>query len=264
MNALPVVDFCGLQLSRLLIGANPFGGYSHQNEERDAQMRAYYTPDRIVETLRLAEDEGITGMVANNETPHVLEAVERYHREGGRLQWIAQLNCMHKPDMEAAIDEALAIGAKAVYFHGALIDSAFANKDEAKVRRWFAYGQSRGVPTGAAAHDPRAHLWLNELEIADFHTVCFFNCGSLHQGGGEKFSLRDVFPAVQAIQTIQKPCIAYKVLGAGRMDARMGLEFAYESIKPGDVVNLGMHRGDADDIVAQNASLVRDILAPSS
>lgn len=261
MKVLPEVEFCGLKLSRLLIGANPFGGYSHQTEERDTAMRTYYTPDRIVETLRLAEEEGITGMVANNETPHVLEAVERYHREGGRLLWFAQLNCMHKPDMEVAIDEAAEIGAKAVYFHGALIDDAYAHRDEAKVRRWFSYAQAKGLPAGAAGHDPRAHLWLNELGIADFHCVCFFNCGSLHSGKGDKFSLRDVFPASEAVRAIEKPCVAYKVLGAGRIDPRLGLEYAYESIKPGDVVNLGMFRGDCDAMVAQNAALVRSILA---
>ena len=38
---LPTVDFCGLTVTRLIIGANPFGGYSHQNPERDSEMRAY-------------------------------------------------------------------------------------------------------------------------------------------------------------------------------------------------------------------------------
>jgi len=36
---LPTVDFCGLEVARLIIGANPFGGYSHQNPERNAEMR---------------------------------------------------------------------------------------------------------------------------------------------------------------------------------------------------------------------------------
>jgi len=67
VNSLPTVDFCGLHLSRLFIGANPFGGYSHQNAQRDAEMRQFNTPDRIIETLRQAEEEGLTGMVANNE-----------------------------------------------------------------------------------------------------------------------------------------------------------------------------------------------------
>ena len=32
---LPTVDFCGLKVTRLIIGANPFGGFSHQSEQRD-------------------------------------------------------------------------------------------------------------------------------------------------------------------------------------------------------------------------------------
>ena len=49
---LPTVEFCGLQVTRLIIGANPFGGYSHQNPERDREMVAYYTPERIAEIKR--------------------------------------------------------------------------------------------------------------------------------------------------------------------------------------------------------------------
>jgi hypothetical protein len=30
---LPTVDFCGMSLTRMLIGANPFGGFSHQSAE---------------------------------------------------------------------------------------------------------------------------------------------------------------------------------------------------------------------------------------
>jgi len=66
---LPTVDFCGLQVTRLLVGANPFGGFSHQTPERDAEMVAYHTPERIRETWNRAEVAGINTMVTNNETP---------------------------------------------------------------------------------------------------------------------------------------------------------------------------------------------------
>lgn len=49
-------------------------------------------------------------------------------------------------------------------------------------------------------------------------------------------------------------------MGAGRIDARMAFEYAFESIKPSDVVNVGMHRGDNDDMVDENVGFVRDIL----
>jgi len=48
-----------LSVSRLLIGGNPFSGFSHQTAERSAEMRAYYTQERIHATLRQAESLGI-------------------------------------------------------------------------------------------------------------------------------------------------------------------------------------------------------------
>jgi hypothetical protein len=99
------------------------------------------------------------------------------------------------------------------------------------------------------------------MGLVDFHTVCFFNCGSLHDGKGEKFQLEDIFPAVEVIRRIQKPCIGYKIMGSGRIHPRMAFEFAFKHIKPGDVVNVGMHRGDRDDMVEENAAMVREILA---
>ncbi|MCX7803664.1 MAG: hypothetical protein N3A38_00605 [Planctomycetota bacterium] len=257
---LPIVDFCGLKLTRLLIGANPFGGYSHQNRRRDEEMRNYYTVERIKETWARAEAAGINAMVANNETPHVLKAVREYLREGGRLTWIAQINLRNKPDMRSAVDEAVEIGCKAMYFHGKLVDDLYAARDAETLRRWVETARRTGMPVGLAAHVADAHLWVDSLNLADFHAVCCFNCGSVHAGGGERFVLRDLFRAMETIRAIRKPCIAYKIMGAGRLDPRMAFQFAFENIKPGDVVNVGMHRGDKDDIVEENAALARETL----
>ncbi len=257
---LPTVDFCGLKLTRLILGANPFGGFSHQNEQRDRAMLAYYDVDRIKETWRRAEAAGINTMVTNNESAHVVQAVQEYLREGGTLQWIAQVNRRIKPEMTAAIDEVVAIGCKALYFHGAQVDDAYSRRDSASVRAWCDYARSRGVLAGVAGHAPEAHLWVDSLNAADFHAVCLFNCGSLHRGSGHAFSLSDMAPAVDCIRRIRKPCIAYKIMGAGRIDPRMAFEYAFEQIKPTDVVNVGMHRGDNDNMVEENAATVRAIL----
>lgn len=259
---LPTVEFCGLQVTRLIIGANPFGGYSHQTPDRDAEMRGYYTVSRIKETWDRAEAAGINTMITNNETPHVLQATREYLDAGGSLQWIAQVNLRQKADMASAVDEVVDIGCKALYFHGALVDDAYRREDAETIRRWCDYARAKGVPAGVAGHAPEAHLWVYDLGYADFHTVCFFNCGSLHTGGGDKFRLADMARAVDAIRRIQKPCIAYKIMGAGRIDARMAFEYAFESIKPGDVVNVGVHRGDNDTMVEENAAMVRGILVP--
>jgi hypothetical protein len=116
---------------------------------------------------------------------------------------------------------------------------------------------------GVAGHAPEAHLWVDTLGVVDYHAVCFFNCGSLHAGGGDKFKLNDMGPAVACIRAIQKPCVAYKIMGAGRIDPYMAFEYAFGEIKSTDVVNVGMYRGDKDDMVEENVAMARKILAGS-
>jgi hypothetical protein len=162
--------------------------------------------------------------------------------------------------MQVAIDRAVEIGCHAAYLHGGFVDRLYAERDEQALRAYVRHGQSYGIPIGVAGHKPEVHDWVNSLDVVDFHAVCFFNCGSLHSGKGHKFKLADVFPAVACIQRLDKPCIGYKIMGAGRIDAAMAFEFAFEHIKPTDVVNVGMHRGDRDDMVEVDVALAREIL----
>ena len=258
---LPTVDFCGLNVTRLIIGANPFGGFSHQSEARDKEMVAYNTPARIKETWGRAEAAGINTMITNNETPHVIQTVREYLKGKGALQWICQLSARgYGDDMKAAIDDAVAIGAKACYFHGGYTDQFYTEKNEKTLREWVKHARKHGLPVGVAGHSPAAHDWVDSLDLVDFHVVCFFNCGSLHSGKGHKFKLADAFHAVECVRRIKKPCIGYKIMAAGRIDPAMAFEFAFESIKPGDVVNVGMHRGDKDGVVEENAAIVQQLL----
>ena len=257
---LPKVDFCGIEVSRLILGGNPFSGFSHQSPERNQEMLAYHTPERIKETWDRAMAAGINTMVANNETPHVVKTVEQYLGSGGRLQWIAQVSHRTHATMEASVDTAVRIGARALYFHGGLVDDLYAARDEQTLRRWVSHARSHGLPIGVAGHHPDAHRWVRDLDLVDFHAVCFFNCGSLHSGKGQKFHLADVAEAVRCIREIPKPCIAYKIMGAGRIDPLMAFEYAFQNIKDTDVVNVGMHRGDKDGMVEENVRLAREVL----
>ena len=260
---VPSVDFCGLNFTRLVIGANPFGGYSHQNPERDKAMREFHSVDQILETWRQAQAAGITTMVTNNETPHVLEALEQYFADGtdGKLQWIAQCNHNRNPDMCDAIDEAVRIGCKALFIHGGVVDNLFKKNDSETLKKWVAHAQSHGIPVGCAGHSTDTHDWVYAFDIVDFHVVCFFDCGSVHNAEGERFDLNDITKAIDCIQRIEKPCIGYKIMGAGRIDPKMAFQYAFEHIKQCDIVNVGMHRGDKANIVQENVDLVNEVLA---
>jgi hypothetical protein len=257
---LPTVDFCGLELTRLLIGANPFGGFSHQNDVRDTEMKTWNTSDRILETWQRAWDAGINTFVTNNETPHVIDTTRKYKAEGGPMQWIGQLSANPYPSMIEALDDAKAIGAAGAYFHGGYADQFYTEKNPSELEKWVAHARSIGLPIGVAGHAPQVHDWVDSLDLVDFHVVCIFNCGSLHSGAGHRFQLSDLPPAYECIARISKPCIAYKIMGAGRIDPLMAFEYAFDHIKPGDVVNVGMHRGDKDGMVEENVKMVGKIL----
>ena len=63
----PTVDFCGLDVSRFIIGGNPFSGFSHQSRERDEEMLDYYTTERLKETLRRGEAIGLTTTIIRSD-----------------------------------------------------------------------------------------------------------------------------------------------------------------------------------------------------
>ena len=256
---LPTVDFCGLRITRLVLGGNPFGGFSHQTPERNRHMLDYYTPERIIETLRRAEAAGINTFITNNG-PEMLAVVRRYFAEGGSLQWIAQINDRYLGCMLKAADEAADVGASAVYLHGRETEDKCFSRDAEGLTASLDRIRSHGLPAGVAAHGPEIHQWVRELGVADFHAHAFFRCGSLHTGQGLKFKLHDMPAAVEWIRSTPKPCIGYKIMGAGRLDAEMAFQYAFDNIKPTDIVNVGMHRGDKDDMVEENVALVRKIL----
>lgn len=260
MDAFPTIEFCGLRVTRLIIGANPFGGFSHQNRERDREMRGFHTEAEIVETWRQAEAGGLNTMITNNESPNVMAALRRYRENGGQMQWIAQVANHREADMFKALDEVAEVGCAALYFHGGLTDKLFRERDADTLRAWCEHARGLGIPIGTAGHIPDNHRWVRALELTDFHAVCCFNCGSVHAGEGERFLLADMFAAYRVIQELDRPCIVYKIMGAGRIDPPMAFEHAFATIKSNDVVNVGMHRGDKPDMVPENIRIARSIL----
>jgi len=261
MKMLPLINLGNLRVTRLILGGNPFSGFSHQTPAKDREMLDYYKVERIKETFRRAEASGINTVILRVDA-FILRLLREYKNEGGNLQWIAQVATDAAEGWEAGFEQAVASGAKACYLHGAELDNLYQEKNAGKLVKIVNSVNSLGVPIGLAGHDPQGHIWAQELDIPiAFHVVCFYNCGSIHAGKGERFKPEDPPAAVDVIRRIRKPCIGYKIMGAGRTEARKAFQFAFANIKPADCVNVGMYRGDNDKMVEENAAMVRDILA---
>ena len=71
MQTLPTIRLGGVEVSRLIIGGNPFSGNSHQSAERDRDMMDYFTTERIKATLFECERHGLTAMQSRGDR-HIL------------------------------------------------------------------------------------------------------------------------------------------------------------------------------------------------
>ena len=91
-NILPTVDFCGTELTRLMIGGNEFRGYSHFSEELNVEMREYYSVKNAAQTLLRAEECGINCMQSRGDGI-IFSMVEAYRSAGGLFVCLLSVRC---------------------------------------------------------------------------------------------------------------------------------------------------------------------------
>lgn len=245
---MPTIKLGPLEVSRLILGSNPFWGYSHQSGDRDREMREYHTDEIIAKVLDEAAANGITALASPPDKRWV-ELYTKYLAGGGKLKiWIAQ--CHGAPEkMEEEIDYAVKGGAKAIFIQGHRTEVEFDKGNFDRLRAWVDRIKAAGLPAGLAAHYPQIHLEIEKRKFpTDFYYQCFYNVTkSGDWGEGERKA------AVETIRRIEKPVVAYKILAAGRLPAQAAFEYAFKHLRRKDGVCVGIHRGEAVDHIRQNA-----------
>lgn len=254
-TTLPRIQLGSLEVSRLIVGGNPISGFSHQSAERSQQMLEFFTVDRIKRLWRDCEAHGIDTLIARADA-FIMRVLAEYWREGGRLQWIAQTAPEHR-DPYQNIRLAKHAGASAIYVHGGDAGTLFENGQVEEVRKRVELIQSLGVPAGMAAHDPEHHLEAQRQNIpVDFHMVCLYNLtgyqGRRNEEPREEFVFEDRAIALDAIRRLTKPCIAYKIYGAGRLTPEQAYADVSRALAPKDGLLVGMFPPDGPDIIADN------------
>ncbi|HYG35458.1 MAG TPA: hypothetical protein VEC99_11770, partial [Clostridia bacterium] len=123
---LPTGKIGNLTLSRLISGGNLISGWAHSRDLHyvPSLMRAYNTPDKVLDTLQLLEEHGVNAIIAD-PVKKPKEIFARYWKErGGKMQWIAEGH----PDMEdwkTNIQQSIDFGAAAVYIQGVKSDQFY-------------------------------------------------------------------------------------------------------------------------------------------
>jgi len=246
---MPKIKLGKLEVSRLILGSNPFFGFAHGNPHASPEdMKAYYTKERITAVLDAAAAQGITAVW----TPCYDEWVtlwNEYRDKGGKLStWIGQPDRM---PMEKEILTAVKNGAKAVCIQGMRIDDQVnAGKWDA-IRGWLELIKSHGLPAGMATHGAKTHLEAEEKGLpADFYHQTMYRPDDYVRPGFDE--------SLATIEKLEKPVVAYKVLGAGRIPPKDTIPEVLRRLKRKDGICIGMFPRDSDQI-AEDAALMIEL-----
>jgi hypothetical protein len=269
---LPTVKLGPHQVTRLIIGGNPIYGHSHFNRILSQSMIAWHTPERVVDLLQHAEASGINTW-QNSYAERTLSDLDRYRAAGGKMHWL----CLGRPDWDQHphfIDDAAKRKPIGIAPHGALAERLHRQNKLDVLTGLLKRIRDQGVLVGLSAHNP-AVIELAEEKgwDVDYYMCCLYYLTRPREefqkllGGelplGEIYLPSDPPRMFKVIQSTRKPCLAYKVLAAGRRiesaaQVRQSFETAFKNIKPSDAIIVGMWQQFGDQ-VGENATLVREI-----
>ena len=268
---LPTIKLGSHQVTRLIIGGNPIYGYSHFNKLFSEHQKAWHTPERVVELLKHCETSGLNTW-QNSYAERTLSDLDRYRAAGGKMNWL----CLGKPDWDQKpelIDEAAKRKPIGIAPHGGLNERLYREKKLTTLVDLLKRIRDRGVLVGLSAHNP-ALIELAEEKgwDVDYYMCCLYYMNRPREefqkllGGelplGEIYLPSDPPRMFRVIQAARKPCLAYKILAAGRRiespsQVRQAFETVFKNIKSTDAVIVGMYQ-QFNDQVAENAALVRE------
>ena len=237
-----------LKISRLICGGNLFSGFAHSRDLTyvSALMKQYFCPEKIMDTLQLCEENGINTAILRCDE-HIVGVLKRYRQERrGRIQWIAQ-TYPKVDNLTENVQLAIDNGAVGAFMQGGIGDKLVADGKIDLIGKITSFIQQNGLIAGVGSHSLDVPKTVEKEQLQpDFYFKTFNNADYNSQKPQE---IADV------MKTVNKPWIAFKVLGAGVVKPREGFELALRM--GADFLAVGMF----DFQIMEDARIMRGLLA---
>jgi len=271
---IPLVPLGNASVSRLIVGCNPIVGNSHLRKELDKEMVDYFTVGNVKKMLANCERQGINTFqgVANM---YFTRLMNEYWNEGGQIQWMAQTDSQSH-SLTANVRTVARSNPVGIYHHGTRTGNLWRTGRIDELREAIEEIKSLGIAAGVGVHFPEVIDYIEGKGWpVDFYMTCFYQVYKQETGWRESYIVSGVRkpeayddgdPEVmcRTIRALKKPCLAFKILGAGRKadtpeNRRAAFEFAFANIKPTDAVVVGMFPKHSYQI-AENAETVAAVV----
>ena len=258
---LPLRKIGSVSVSRLIVGGNPISGNAHSRDLPyvSSLMNRYFTDEKCIETLHICEECGINTAQFRTDS-HIVRIMDKYWKQGGKMQWIAQIK-PREPDISDIMNDirmAFDNGAIGGYLQGQVADNLVQRGRIDLVQKGFEDIKANGTIAGVGGHSLDVVIACEKAGMEpDFYMK------TLHRGdywSANKQPSNDNIWSVTPEKTIEffkqvnRPWIAFKVLAAGAIHPREGFKYAFEN--GADFICVGM----LDFQVRENVIIAKDIL----
>ncbi len=285
---MPQVPFGTHSISRLIIGSNQQNGASHQSSDMGRHMLEYFTVDGTVEFVRNCLAEGINTWQANYNQKAV-DVLRKLREEGEDVNVIPfgappiagadgktpeAMVKMFGGGWPKVLEDMKPVG---VHLVGMVTDRLWREGKMAILHDLLMQMRDSGVQVGVSTHIPEAIEYIEEKGWdVDYYLASLYKWQKTreeilsvlpevpHDGhGGWELYLPSELPRMcETIKKTPKTCLAFKLFAGGRTcstpeQVSSVFKYVFENIKPTDAVIVGMYPRFHDQMIKENADLVR-------
>ena len=266
---LPTGDIAGLKVSRMLLGGNLLTHFTHSRDLKYVYnlCAQYNTDEKIIETMALAEQNGIDTLSIHT-VPRALETMREHRRRGGKMKWIICPTAEIEPGIEKyrrQVAELVDDGTEAIYLWGVRTDPLAAEGKMDLLAECVQCAKDMGVPSGVGAHDLEAvkkceaHGVPTDFYIKTFHHHDYPTAPKPEEITGPY----NEFPGywcsnpqetIDVMSKVEKPWIAFKIMAAGAIPPEKAFQYVFDN--GADHALVGMF----DFEIEQDAKLMQEVL----
>jgi len=252
-TGFPTFEVEDVAIPKVLVGINPFLGYSHFSEAKSNYFkRVFKDAAAISDVIIKATEFDVTGIYTPADEK-IAEALKQVEKKTGIKMTVVGTTYytfdLAKIEKEVALLKSM--GARICLLHGNAVDDLLNTVERiiASAEEMLGLIRDEGMVPGIACHDARAILYSEERS---YDSKVFAT--PVNKTG---FWMNHEGLTLRIIEKIEKPVIALKPFASGRIQPEEGLEFTLST--PG-VTAVAIGVANHEEVV-QDFKLAKEILS---
>lgn len=226
------------EYSKIIAGTNAFYGHSHFSAARDSEFKKRFSDDLIKNVLKLCIAKGVNSIetCANERILNIITDIKKESNINiiGTTR-IDETSSMKSPQIK--LKYLINNGADICIIHSQFVDRLSSSSEIKGLQYMVDEIHAAGLLAGISTHKNSTIELCEKKYDIDVYLYPVNMLGFVYPGydGNETIKER-----LDLIKNTDKQFIVMKILAAGRIPPKEGLEFALDNIKDNDIITLGI------------------------